>query len=64
MYGQMAGASGLGYWELEKYAGKPGAALCAWQIATPRQYEKAMKLKELGIKNPPQSWRYIELEEE
>lgn len=64
MYGQMAGASGLGYWELEAYAGKPGAALCAWQIAEPRQYEKALKIKDLGLKSPPQSWRYIEQEEE
>lgn len=46
--------------ELTRYAN--GNDLFAWDVSDVTEYEQKMSLESMGIKDPPQEWRYMEVD--
>lgn len=51
----------VGLEELQKYQGDD-CNICAWHINKPIQFKGIIGIEQFGLKRPPQSWCYTEVE--
>lgn len=48
--------------DLKKYQGE-NCAICGWFIDLPQKFKEPKSLEDFGLKRPPQSWQYVEVDE-
>ena len=61
MQNNAAGSACLTDEEIKRYA--DGGKVYYWHISDLKIYENPIALDEVGLKRPPQSWRYLEVRE-